>query len=100
MLDGLSESQQKLARSLRKRLKGLDLPDETLAAFVLDDEEHDGRFTKDRASQPHCQRFLLSTDLFPSGDASRPLRYVAYYDPYVTPCRNPLAPVDTASSKG
>ncbi len=38
-------------------------------------------------------RFLLSTDFFPNGaDESRPVRFLAFYDPRVSPCYNPLAP--------
>src|SRR5690606_33907622 len=37
-------------------------------------------------------RFLLSTDFFQNGaDETRTLRYVAFFDPYVTPCLTPLA---------
>jgi hypothetical protein len=36
-------------------------------------------------------RYLLSTDFFQNGaDETRAVRYVAFYDPYVTPCRNPF----------
>lgn len=36
--------------------------------------------------------YLLSTDFFRLGaDESRQVRYVAFADPYVSPCRNPLA---------
>lgn len=37
-------------------------------------------------------RFLLSSDLFrrTGEDSDRPVRYAAFYDPYVTPCANPL----------
>lgn len=37
-------------------------------------------------------RFLLSSDLFRrrDGDSARAVGYAAFYDPYVTPCANPL----------
>jgi hypothetical protein len=36
--------------------------------------------------------FLLSTDFFLNGaDESRPVRYVRFYNPYKSPCWNPLA---------
>ena len=39
--------------------------------------------------------YLLSTDFFRYGaDESRRVRYVGFYDPYATPCNNPLARVD------
>lgn len=37
-------------------------------------------------------RYLMSTDFFEHGaDESREIRYVAFYDPALTPCRNFLA---------
>jgi hypothetical protein len=39
------------------------------------------------------QLFLLSTDFFAHGaDESRPLRYATLYDPYRSPCYNPMDP--------
>ncbi|GEM_PF-686776 len=36
--------------------------------------------------------FLLSTDFFRNGaDENRPVRFVMYYNPYRSPCYNPLA---------
>lgn len=43
-------------------------------------------------SQDVHTRYLLSTDFFRHGaDESRRIHYVGFYDPYVTPCNNPLA---------
>lgn len=37
-------------------------------------------------------RFLLSTDFFRNGaDESQLVRYLAFYDPYLSPCWNPCA---------
>lgn len=37
-------------------------------------------------------RFLLSTDFFRNGsDESKPVRYLAYFDPYTGACGNPFA---------
>jgi len=39
--------------------------------------------------------FLMSTDLFQQPpDSTQPLRWVALYSPYHTPCHNPLATVN------
>lgn len=36
--------------------------------------------------------FLLSTDFFENKmDASKPVRFTAFYDPYVRPCSNPFS---------
>lgn len=36
-------------------------------------------------------QFVLSTDFFENGaDESKPVSFVAYYDPYMMPCWNPL----------
>lgn len=40
-------------------------------------------------------RFLLSSDFFQRGaDERQPVRYLAYYDPYLRPCANPFARFD------
>ena len=46
----------------------------------------------DTASRTHLEHcFLMSTDFFQhGGDERRELRFVALYDPYVTPCYNPF----------
>jgi hypothetical protein len=41
-----------------------------------------------------AERFLLSLDLLQHGDPARELAYVALFDPYVTPCWNPVARLD------
>lgn len=79
-----------LARKLRKRLPTLNIPDETLLAFVEAHETHAGPFKGRKVSRKLAEKFLLSTDFFPDADESRPLKWVAYYDPYVSVCRNPF----------
>ena len=38
-----------------------------------------------------CMNYLSSTDFFANGaDESRPVRFIALYDPYVSPCYNPF----------
>jgi hypothetical protein len=70
----------------------LAVPDETLFAFM-------GRHLEFRRPMPDSRkarselyvRFLMSTDFFINDeDAARPLHFLAYYDPYRTPCFNPL----------
>jgi hypothetical protein len=59
----------------------------------LRDLERRGRGLPDPAALPSdlALRFLLSTDFFQGGaDPARPLRYAAFYDPWATPCYNPL----------
>jgi hypothetical protein len=42
-------------------------------------------------------KFLLSTDFFRNGaDETRPVKYVAYYNPYNVACGNPFAILDEA----
>lgn len=70
----------------------LTVPDDTVRAF-LDAHVSHGRGwpTSSRSWSAFVSRFLLSTDFFPHGqDESRALAFVAYYDPYLTPCYNPL----------
>jgi hypothetical protein len=73
---------------LRAHLPYLDVDDAVLAAFARDQRAGTGAREEIDAI---AARFLLSTDFFQNGaDEDRPLRYVAYYDPYRSPCYNPL----------
>jgi hypothetical protein len=86
----MSETGEKLAALVRERLDMLDIPDATIAKWVNRYEEHVKPWSKNKVSRKDLQNFLLSTDFFPDADEARPLRYVAYYDPYISVCYNPL----------
>lgn len=44
------------------------------------------------AEERVCTLFLFSTDFFQNGaDVSKPLQYLYFADPYVSPCVNPIA---------
>lgn len=99
------------ARDLLRRLEGLHLSprerlrahfptlalgDEVLDRYLADHTRHLGPVGRFSLVRPDFfSRFLLSTDYFldagASADPSRPIRYVAFYDPYVSPCWNPAA---------
>jgi hypothetical protein len=67
--------------------------DAEVADAWLRDLERRGGGLPDPAALPSdlALRFLLSTDFFQGGaDPARPLRYAAFYDPWATPCYNPL----------
>lgn len=86
----LSETGEVLATQLRERLTMLELPDVTVAKWVNRYEQHVGPWKGRKPSRKDLQNFLLSTDFFPAGDEGKPLRFVSYYDPYVSVCYNPL----------
>ena len=90
----LIESGQRLAEQLRERLDMLELPEATVAKWVNRYEKHVGPWKGKRPSRKDLQNFLLSTDFFPAGDESKPLRFVSYYDPYISVCYNPLRHAD------
>ena len=72
---------------------GLDAA--VLEAFVGDYLADTARVRRGERIEAVGSRFLLSTDFFQhGGDESRALRYVAYFDPYRSPCYNPLAEFD------
>ena len=85
-------SQARLIGQLREHFDYLDIDDETLRRFANDFElQREPLAPGTELSGSDHTRFLMSTDFFQNGaDESRPLRYVAYYDPYVSPCYNPL----------
>jgi hypothetical protein len=71
----------------------LDLDAGGVRQFFADVARFNPAFSPRRPLGPdiHTQ-YLMSTDFFRHGaDESRRIQYVAYYDPSVTACRNPLA---------
>lgn len=109
--------EQRLKHLLKTRLAYLQIPDEVIDAFTkdfVDDPER--RFRHFKTTKYVAQRavygvevftdrlpifrferfvisaFLLSTNFFREGaDVKKPLRYVAYNDPYKIGCANPFA---------
>ena len=90
----MSETGEALATQLRERLAMLEVPDATLAKWVNRFEQHNGPWKGRKPSRKDLQNFLLSTDFFPNADEGEPLRFVSYYDPYVSVCYNPLRHAD------
>jgi hypothetical protein len=86
----MSETGEQLAELIRKRLDMLEIPDATIAKWVNAYEKHEKPWAGKQVSRKELQNFLLSTDLFPDGDEQKPLAFVAYYDPYISVCYNPL----------
>jgi len=78
---------------LRAHFSYLDLDPEGVRQFIADYSRYRqplGRRT--RVPPDFYTQYLLSTDFFRNrADESRRVRYVAFSDPYVSPCRNPLA---------
>jgi hypothetical protein len=74
----------------RGRLLALTYPIFETADFLNPAEEETMRFEERVVS-----RFLLSTDFFwNNSDETRPVRYLAYNNPYRTGCANPLAQLE------
>lgn len=85
----------------------LEIPSETMRQFASDYTRHYGRTERGglyrylgRKPASHYEArwdelattFLLSTDFFLHGaDESQPVRYVALYHPYASPCWNPIS---------
>lgn len=80
---------------LRERLAGVQLGDDVLLRFIHDHGEAGATFELDaeaRASGDDARRLLLSTDFFQTGArVDRAPAYARYYDPYRSPCYDPLA---------
>ena len=93
---GRGEETQEVAHDLVTYFSDLDLPLETLRAF-FDAHRGHGRKLPNTPSDTSrfYLRFLMSTDFFQHNERTdRPLGFVAYYDPYLTPCHNPLQRID------
>lgn len=76
---------------IRSHFDYLDLDPAGVSAFAREYETQREKIGFLSPPDPEVfQRYLLSTDFFQHGaDESRTLRYVAFYDPYVSPCWNP-----------
>jgi hypothetical protein len=86
----MSETGQTLAKLIKKRLDMLVIPDATVAKWVNAYERNEKPWSGNKVGRKDLQNFLLSTDLFPTGNELKPLAFVAYYDPYISVCYNPL----------
>src|SRR5262249_62178866 len=90
------------ARRILSALSYLKLSRVDVVKFLEEHERALGPARTDPQALPElCGKLLLSTDFFMNGaDETRPIRYVSLYDPYQSPCFNPLtkgleAPGDT-----
>ena len=84
-----------LATRLRRHLDYLSFDDDVIDAFVRDYRADSSRVAKGERTEAIASRFLLSTDFFQNGaNQERSLDYVSYYDPYRSPCYNPLVEWD------
>jgi hypothetical protein len=87
-------------QSPEQRLRGhfayLALDREGVARYFADFARYHNGFSRHLPLPPAVYtNYLLSTDFFRNGaDESRPVRYLSYYDPAVTPCNNPFARFD------
>lgn len=82
-----------LEERIRKTFDHLTIDDAGLRQFVIDFERNYGKpsLSSPRAQSNVSSQFLLSTDFFLNGaDESKIVRYMALYDPYVSPCWNPF----------
>lgn len=79
-----------LHRAIREHFVYLSVDDQVIDAFAEDLTRNRGPWDPETSPRPFT-RFLASTDFFQNGaDETRPLRYVSYYDPYVSTCYNPF----------
>ncbi len=87
----VAEARRRVVEYLRLKLPWLRHGKGTLERFAEEYVRHFPPGTKPGAGPNLVARYLLSTDFFPNGaDESRPLDYVEFYDPYISPCYNPL----------
>lgn len=84
------------ATRIAKHFDYLELDPAGVQAFVDAWIRHRGPLSRTKAWPSEVYtRYLLSTDFFVhDADERRVVRFVAFYDPYVTACSNPLARFD------
>ena len=79
---------------IKRHFSDLVIDEGGLRRFVRDYEKHVGRIKwySVTSNSVLFSKFLLSSDYYRNGaDPKRPVRYVMFYDPYVSPCWNPFA---------
>jgi len=82
--------ESELTAALRRQFSYLSIESGSIDAFAADFERHRGAWNSRRQNLPNL-RFLASTDFFQhAADEERTIRYVTYYDPYISPCYNPF----------
>ncbi len=87
----VAEARKKVVEYLRLKLPYLRHGEGTLERFAAEYVRHFPPGTKPGPGPNLVARYLLSTDFFPNGaDESKPLDWVEFYDPYISPCYNPL----------
>ena len=84
----------KVVSQIRSRLEGLTIDDQEIVKFAQAWEGRKGPL-KGKAAKL-AERFLLSSDFFQTGEnAKRAPKFFMIYDPYVSPCYNPLRDLKT-----
>jgi hypothetical protein len=79
---------------IKRHFSDLTIDDAGLRRFVRDYEKHVGRIKwySVTSNRVLFSKFLLSSDYYRNGaDPKLPVKYVMFYDPYVSPCWNPFA---------
>jgi hypothetical protein len=79
---------------IKRYFGDLTIDEAGLRRFVRDYEKHVGRIKWYSATPNRVlfSKFLLSSDYYRNGaDPKRPVKYVMFYDPYVSPCWDPFA---------
>lgn len=83
---------KRVAAAIRDHFHYLDLDPEGVERFVEDWERIRGRIVPERVP---AMKYLLSTDFFMHGaDEKRTVHYVTVFDPYASPCFNPMRPTE------
>jgi hypothetical protein len=82
------------ADRIRREFHYLRFEDDAPERYVREYERHRGPISSfQHPADDFFDRFLLSTDFFLNdADESRPVRFVLFFDPYISPCWNPCLP--------
>ncbi len=85
-------STDRLAALVTENFDYLTIEDGSALAFARAFEKQYGPYRDDLPADAVYGKFLLSTNFPQNGfDQAKPVRFLALYDPYASPCWNPLA---------
>ena len=89
-----AKAKARFIQAIQEKLNYLELDRTALTQYQIEIEKIFGRIPelrKNETAETFASHFLLCTNFFIDGeDTSKKIRFVTFYDPYISPCFNPV----------